>query len=253
MCALRSGLKGPKYSQCSAGKWFEYACDVHWKSHKLRILWLKTTRLDLFFAHSDRKQAFRSCVALVFEENFPRCGGPFLSFKCGICNIFQQMLNGIYARPSLPADFRKVPREPKYLWMLAALFQRPARSELKYLIPPECIKVCLFTKSKTSSRCALLLVRWALIQVLMGVPLYYHHASRIRKMSSWWREQWALGTCVYGLGRVILSSPLRHANNYQRLRFLFSVLSKITSVLEFFVFLWIQPSAAWVQHLVFII
>lgn len=80
----------------------------------------------------------------------------------------QLIIDEVYARPSLTADYRNVPKGLQYLWRRSDPFERRTRDQVQYLVPYECVKVYAFKDFARVFRFVPVPPRWAFNEVLMG-------------------------------------------------------------------------------------
>lgn len=162
----------------------------------------------------------------------------------GIRNASQLIMDEVYSWPSLPVNFRNVPKGFKHLWWRSAPFERRARDQLGYLVPYECIEIFLFKEISRVSLYVPLPPKWASIEAPMGcAPLL---PPCVSYLGSWSRNDansglWCL---VYTEWAALCARHLLwDTYEYQRLCYFPSVLCAMIEALDLFVFLGSQANA----------
>lgn len=162
-----------------------HACGAHWSMLGRQVLLPAAGSFDLLYAQSDDEYTSCRWLALALQEEAPRFGGELFHLWHGICDVSQLIVDEVYARSSLRADFQNVSEGSKYLWRWSALFERRACDQLEYLVPYECVEVFSFTEFAQVPRYVPLPPKWASIKVPVrcaALPLSFitHLDSRLR-------------------------------------------------------------------------
>lgn len=114
MCALETELEMLAHRRLSVRARFVKVCGSHWAVLSGKISLVEAAGLDLSFARSDSKYMFCRWSALALEDISPPFGEGFFCQRRGVLNISQFVMDEIYARPSIPVDFRNIPKTLQY-------------------------------------------------------------------------------------------------------------------------------------------
>lgn len=108
MCVLDLELEAPKYGQWSACDQILHACGAHCKALGDRTFIPKALELDLPLLSLDNKHTYWHWPASVLDESWLQFDAKFFNQQRGICNVYQLVMDKIYACHSLPTNFWNV-------------------------------------------------------------------------------------------------------------------------------------------------
>lgn len=141
ICAVDTELETTIFGRRSAQKRFMHASRVHSEQLGCRVLLPAADGFELLFTCSGDNYIFSRGLAMALKEHASRFGGEFFQLLRGMCNVSQLIMDKMYARPLLLADFRNVPNDSQLFQRRAAFFERRASDQFVYHIPYECVEV----------------------------------------------------------------------------------------------------------------